>query len=372
MIYFDNAATTFPKPRCVIDELNRCILEYCGNPGRSSHYLSRRAEEEIYTARENISHFIGANNPESVVFTYNATYALNIAIKTFITTPCHIITSDVEHNAIVRPLEKLKKCLGIRISEFSSNGDIEDQIDSMIQADTKGIVSTIESNVTGKHIPLSMLSKAASKHGLFLIIDASQALGHHIINVKETPCDVLCAPTHKGIFGIQGGGFAWFKENERKESYIEGGSGSDSINPYMPRFLPEGYEAGTLSTPAIVTASRGVQFVTAIGINVIEKHLTFLSSELAERIKAIKSATLYHSENGILSFNIGSCSSSIVADFLDSRNICVRSGLHCAPKAHMALGTIDRGTVRASLSVFNTLKEIDSFYSAISDFSRIY
>ncbi len=372
MIYFDNAATTFPKPKSVIKELTRCVSIYCGNPGRSSHILSRRAAEEVYRAREAVAGLINVDNPECVVFTYNATYALNLALKAFISPKCHIITSNLEHNAVIRPLEKAKKTLGVEYSCFCTDGDIEKSIEALLQNNTVGIVSTLASNVTGQTISIEKLSRVALKHGLFLILDASQALGHRRIDLSKTPCDALCGPAHKGIFGIQGCGFAWFRDNKRRESFIDGGSGTESRNTEMPYFLPEGYEAGTLATPAIVAAAAGIDFINNTGVDEISAYLRRLTDMLADRICSIRSAVLYPSQEGILSFNLKDIPSSVIAAELDKVGICVRGGLHCAPSAHATLGTLEQGTVRISLSFFNTDNETDRFYNSIADISKIY
>lgn len=365
MIYFDNAATSFPKPVSVIKEINFCLKKYCGNPGRSSHSMSLKASEAIYSAREEIAELLSVKSPERVVFTYNATYALNLAIKTLVTHKCHILTSDFEHNSVIRPLEGLKESLGIEYSSFCSDGDVEENLRKAIRPDTEGIVCSIASNVTGSELSLKLLSKVAEEKGLFLIIDASQAAGHLDINLSETPCDVLCAPGHKALFGIQGCGFAYFKDKYRKNSFIEGGSGQDSASLKMPLLLPEAYEAGTLSTPAIASLGQGVKFVRDVGIDNIRAHLLWLTDEIRDRLEALKVIEVYKPGCGIISFNIRNLPSSYVAMKLDDYGICVRGGLHCAPTIHRKIGTIDRGAVRISLSYFNKLSEIDRAYKLL-------
>ncbi|MBR3875960.1 MAG: aminotransferase class V-fold PLP-dependent enzyme [Clostridia bacterium] len=367
MIYFDNAATTFPKPSCVLREINFCLKKYCGNPGRSSHRLSLKSSEAVYSTREYIAKMLSVSNPEQVVFTYNATYALNLAIKTFITKKCHILTSDFEHNSVVRPLERLKRELGIEYSPFSTDGDIEDNIKREIRPETAGIVCSIASNVTGDIVSLEILSKIATENGLFLIIDASQAVGHTVINLSKTPCDVLCAPGHKALFGMAGSGFAYFKDRHRRESFIEGGSGSDSINLNMPELLPEAYEAGTLSVPAISSLGRGVRYVEDIGINEIRRKLFYLTEAMYERLEGIRNVRLYKYGCGVVSFNIGEIQSSSIAAKLDEYGICVRGGLHCAPSIHRKLGTLDRGAVRISFSYLNKMRQVDKAYQAIKN-----
>lgn len=366
-IYFDNAATSFPKPHCVYKELTCCVKTYLGNPGRSSHKLSFRSAEKIFSAREEISKLLSVDSPESVVFTYNATHALNLAIKSFIENDCHVLTSDFEHNSVIRPLERLKETHGITYSCFETDGDIINSIETKKRAKTKGIICSIASNVTGKENSLKLLSDYANKNELFLIVDASQAIGHVEINLEDTPCDVLCAPGHKSLFGIQGGGFAYFKDSKRKNGIMEGGSGTDSINPFMPKYLPEGYEAGTPPTPAIVTLMAGTKFVRELGIKEISAKLTKLTDKAGDLLSDFPSIKIYGSGNGILSFNVADISSSYIASELDKHGICVRGGLHCAPSIHKKLGTLGQGAVRLSFSYLNKLNELDVFYKAIKE-----
>lgn len=372
MVYFDNAATSFPKPRAVIAELHRCVTQYCGNPGRSSHALSLEAAERIYESRERISRHFNCDTPEGVVFTYNATYALNLAIKSLITERCHVLVSDMEHNAVMRPLYRLCRERGVEYSVFSTEGKLSENIEKAIRPDTRGIISTLASNVIGRSVSLSVLSELAARHGLFLIVDASQAAGHTRIDLSKNPCDVLCAPGHKALFGIQGAGFALFRDLNRRCGLIEGGSGGDSTNPEMPTLLPEGYEAGTLSTPAIVTLGCGIEFIDSIGIDAVERRLSHLTGRLADAVCSVRGATLLAAEGGTVTFNYRSVPSSVIAAELDRRGICTRAGLHCAPSAHRLIGTSVTGAVRASLSYLNRESEIDLLYGALSEIAAIY
>ena len=369
MIYYDNAATSYPKPKCVTERLKTCLKKYCGNPGRSSHFLALRAAEEIYSTRERIADLVKIPECEGVVFTHNATYALNMAIKTIIKEKCHVIVSDIEHNSVIRPLETLKNRLGIEYDSFDSEGNIGENITKLIRKDTACIVSTLASNVTGREISEQVLSKVASENGLDLILDASQAIGHREINLSATPCSALCAPAHKGLYGIQGSGFCIFRDTVRHADFIEGGSGTDSINKYMPSLLPEGYEAGTLATPGICALGAGIDYIRSIGIDTIKTKANELSNEIKDRIDSIKNTVLYPSYGSIVSFNLKNTPSSEVARELDNYNICVRAGLHCAPSAHEKLGTLSTGCVRISISSFNSKREIDRFYKVLKAIS---
>ena len=372
MTYLDNAATTFPKPTCVLNEVELCLKLYCGNAGRSSHRLSVKTAEAIYEARESISKFLGTKYPERICFTYNATYAINLALKSFATCGCHIIISNFEHNAVMRPLEKLRNTMGVEYSVFSSDGDIYESISGLIKENTTIIMSSIASNVTGDEVALSILSRIATENQLYLIIDASQAVGHINIDLSETPCDVLCAPGHKALFGIQGCGFACFKDETRRESFIEGGSGTESQSTVMPKLLPEAYEAGTLCTPSIVSLKKGIEFISDVGIDNIQSKLLLLTKELEAMLCSIGGMKLYKSGIGILSFNYRDIPSSLMAELLDENGICVRGGLHCAPSIHKKLNSLNQGAVRVSLSLMNSQSDIDRLYRVLKRIAFIY
>ncbi len=370
MIYLDNAATSFPKPKNVLDSVNKCISEYCGNPGRSTHILSLKTAEKIYEVREKIANFLCFDNPENIVFTQNATAALNLAIKTIIEPKTHVLISNIEHNSVYRPIYRMSKKHGVEYDVFDSLGNLEDNIKPLLKSNTKYIVSTLASNVTGRKISLSELSRIADKYDLTLITDASQIMGHTRINLCETKCDILCSAGHKALFGIQGVGFIIFSKNFNGEPLIDGGSGNDSFNPEMPLYLPERYEAGTLPSPSIISLGAGIDFINNVGISTVEEKINFLESKYAEILKSFKNIKVYEYSNGVISFNIKKMPSSIVSDALNKFGIYTRSGFHCAPLAHNAIGTQETGTVRISLSFLNTPQESDIFYKALLDISK--
>ena len=370
MIYFDNAATSFPKPRSVIKEVNKCITSYCGNPGRSSHFLALKASEKIYETREQISSLLNTDKPERVVFTQNATHGLNIAIKGLITERSHVIISDIEHNSVIRPLNKVMGRLGGEISVFNSDIDIREAVIPLIRSDTKAIISTLSSNVTGKCIDFITLSRIAHEYGLKLIIDASQYIGHSRIDLKTAPCDCLIAPGHKALFGLQGSGFIVFGEGDSINTLIEGGSGSDTLSTDMPLLLPERHEAGTLATPSIVGLSMGVRFIEELGINYISTHLKKLTEYTYIILNEFKDIKVYGAENGIISFNYKDIPSSAFAEKLNEYGFAVRGGLHCAPEVHRKLGTAKRGAVRISLSCLNNSKQLDKLYKSLKEITK--
>ena len=372
MVYFDNAATTFPKPKCVLDATYKCIKNYCANPGRSAHKLAIATSEKVYEAREKIAKFIGVSTPENIVFTQNATHALNLAIKTTVTSDTHVLISDIEHNSVFRPINRLKETKNVEYSVFSTLGSVEENIKPLIRDNTKYIVSTLASNVIGRTVSLEELSTTAKKYGLKLIVDASQLIGHKNIDIEKYPCDILCAPGHKALFGIQGVGFAVFCDNLARESFIEGGTGNDSLNPNMPLLLPERYEAGTLPSPSIVSLIAGIDFIESVGASQVEEKIDILTERCECVINEIKNVVTYESGNGIISFNVSDVPAEVVSSNLARDGICTRCGLHCAPLAHKTIGTLGIGTVRISLSYLNEMREIDKLYKSLRSFSEMY
>jgi len=369
MIYLDNAATSFPKPKSVIEEVKRCISTYCGNPGRSSHNMSLTALEKIYETREEIADFLSFDKPENIVFTQNATHALNLAIKTQITENCHIIISDMEHNSVIRPLYKVAKLYGSEISIYNTDIPINEAIIPLIRSNTKFIITSLSSNVTGKTVNVHALSKIALQRGIKLIVDASQYIGHLPFSIKECPVDILCAPGHKALFGIQGSGFVLFKSTKAYETLLEGGSGSDSFNLDMPKTLPERLEAGTLNTPAIVSLCEGIRYLKQFGLDNVKHRIELLT----DRLKSIldqPDIISYGCENGIAAFRKARISPEEIAYRLNLSGIAVRSGIHCAPLIHKKLGTVNGGLVRVSLSIMNTEKQLDKLYSELKTITK--
>ena len=371
MIYLDNAATTFPKPQSVIDGTFECIKRYCGNPGRGTHKLSSKISEKIYETRELIAGFLGTDAPENVVFCQNATHALNLAIKTTVEPSTHVLISDIEHNSVLRPIHALSKSNGVEYSLFDS-ANIDYSIPCLIKKNTKYIVSTLASNVIGREIRLEKLSEIAKKFKLTLIVDSAQLIGHKEINLAKTYCDVLCAPGHKALFGIQGAGFAVFSDKIKRSTLVEGGSGNDSKNLSMPELLPERFEAGTLPSPSIVSLYYGLDFIQKVGLVEIERKLLKLTERYADILSSFEDIALYEYGNGLVSFNIGNAPSSEVAEEFNRYGVFMRSGLHCAPLAHDAIGTAKQGCVRISLSYLNSFEECDKFYKVIKSICRSY
>lgn len=373
MIYLDNAATSFPKPRCVYKRLHWCLRHAAGNPGRSSHRAALAAAEEIYAAREALCKLLCFSHPERIVFTQNATHALNLAIHSLRPAPQHVIYSDREHNSVIRPIEALRKA-GCDHSVFRTDGDILAAMEAAMTQKTDLCILSLCSNVTGECFPLEILRTFRKRHpAIRVILDGSQWIGHLPFALSEELCDILCAPGHKALFGLQGTGFAAFTKDGEYEPLTRGGSGNESESPHMPHLLPERLEAGTLATPAISTLHAGVGFILRQGQENVRERLRVLTKQLYERLLALPNLHLM-SENGfaIASFTADNAPASAVAEFLDTRGICVRSGLYCAPLIHAANGTLSTGAVRVSLSYLNQTKDLDRLYRALREFKRIY
>ena len=376
--YFDNAATSYPKPPSVMTAFRKCARYAGGNPGRSSHDLAQNAAEEVYRARESVCTLLHTDRPENVIFTLNATYALNMAIKSAAKKcgPCHILLSDTEHNAVVRPVVAVCESDGYSYSTFRTDADAENTEKNILAAlrpNTKILVCTLASNVTGDEIPIEVLSRVRKTCGIIVIADASQALGHIDIDFEKTPVDVLCAPGHKGLFGMQGCGFAVFDSSAGWPTLIEGGSGNESRSPTMPEAFPERMEAGTLPTPTLASLAAGIAFVRdTFGIAKAAGYVAGLTEEISKGLEKTngirKIGTAGH---GILSFVSDTYPSERYAALLNDAGICVRGGLHCAPSVHEKYKTAEVGAVRVSLSVYNSHAQVDHFLRTVSRLQKI-
>jgi len=337
-----------------------------GNPGRSGHKLSVYSSEKIYDTRAQICGLVGIDEPERIVFTENASYALNLAIKNSVKSGDHILISDIEHNSVLRTVDRLSRECACKYEIFPHDAKVSD-IELLINDNTSLVVSNAVSNVNGCENSLKAISKLRQKYNFRYVIDASQMLGHKRFLNTEYKCDILCAPSHKALFGIQGSGFCVFFSDPLSGGFIDGGSGNESRKRSMPDDLPERFEAGTLPTPSIVSLGEGIKYINTISIEAIEEKISVLSSASQDRLLSIPRIEIYGAQNGVVSFNIKDIPSHIVAKLLDENGICVRSGLHCAPLAHERIGTITTGTVRISFSYFNTIKELDKFYKILRE-----
>lgn len=374
--YLDNAATTFPKPQAVYDEVNKCVSTYCGNAGRSSHSLSLASAEKIYECRTLLGDILGVSDVERIAFTFNTTYALNTVIKGILKKGDHVLISDLEHNAVLRPIDKLAKEGIIEYDVFPSliahprrsPTLICAKIARLIKPNTKMIICTHSSNICSVNMPIREIGEFCYKRGLLFVVDGAQSAGHLNIDVDKMNISALCVPSHKGLYGIQGAGAILLGKDIVLDTLIEGGNGVNSTELSMPSELPERYESGTLPTPAIASFAEGIKAVKSIGIPYIEEYEKELFNIARNKLCCIDGVSIYASsfEGANMLIGVKDLSSEVVARELDKYGICTRGGYHCAPLAHKTLGTFENGGVRISFGIFNKPKDIDILALALS------
>ncbi len=375
MVYLDNAATTYPKPPSVISRSSYALVNYGANPGRAGHKLSMETAEAVYNARKICGDFFGAKT-ENVCFMLNCTEALNTAIKGLASERCHFITSDLEHNAVLRPLTTLSKRKGIGFSIAKTYEEKEKTLESfkaLIRPETKAIVCTSASNVTGKILPYKELAALCRKKGVCFILDAAQGGGVLPISLDDG-INIICAAGHKGLYGPMGTGLMITDGKFPLKTLIEGGTGSLSKEAEQPNFLPDRFESGTINTAGAIALGAGVSFVIQKGVNVIYEHEWQLCSYAAEHLKNIDGIQLYgdftRDNAPLFSFNIKGMSSEEAAAALSDRGFYLRGGFHCAPLAHKKIGTLDTGTVRFAPSAFTAKNEVTAFIRAVAKIAK--
>ena len=372
MIYLDNAATSSPKPECVVRAVNRALTEANANPGRAGHPLSLEAGRTVLECRERIAGLIGADDPFSISLQFNCTDALNLAIKGVLKPGDHVISTLLEHNSVLRVLMELERRSGIAVTLMrpQADGMIDpDEVRRRIRANTRLICVTQASNVTGAIQPVAAVGAVARENGITYLIDGAQALGHMPVNVNRLGCHMYAFPGHKGLLGPQGTGGLYIRPGLRLNTLREGGTGSSSESMLQPDDIPERYEAGTLNYHGIAGLGAGAGYVAG-NLDGIYMRMRELTGALFEGVSSIPGAAVYtpsreSARAGIVSFNIGDMSSSQAADMLGAAGFAVRGGLHCAPGAHACLGTLRRGAVRASVGHATTFEEIDGFIDAL-------
>lgn len=375
MVYLDNAATSWPKPEAVY----RAMVEFTkvngANPGRSGHRMAVRASEKVMECRENLARLFSIPDPLRIVFTSNGTEAVNLALKGLLRPGDHVLLSGMEHNAVVRPLKKLESA-GVELSVLKT--DPEGRVDSAdiavkVRPNTKLLVVTHASNVTGTVNDLLSLGRLAKEHNIVFMVDAAQTAGNTPIHVGEAQIDLLAFPGHKGLLGPQGTGGLYVSEGITLDTLKEGGTGSLSESLDQPDFLPDRYESGTLNTPGIAGLNEGIKFILDTGISCIQEHEKQLTRLMLEGLAEINKVKLYGSgdmehRTGVISITVGQKDCHEVCDELDEKyGIAARGGLHCACLAHKTLGTLGSGTIRFSVGFFNTCGDIDRALAAIRE-----
>lgn len=376
MIYLDNAATAGTRPQKVKEAVMNA-MENSGNPGRSSHGRALNASRTVYGARKALARLLNAESPQCIAFTYNATMSLNTAIKGILSPGDHCITSVMEHNSVLRPLYELEADgLQISFAGCDDKGRLDcSGIFSSVKKNTKAIVLTHGSNLTGVVNDIRSVGRFARNNGIVFIVDAAQTAGILDIDVKDMNIDVLCFTGHKGLFGPQGTGGLYVREGIRIKPFVTGGSGTSSYARKHPEEMPQALEAGTVNSHGLAGLAAGAEYAAENIENIRRKELelTFMFYNL---VKDIEGVTVYGDFTSsercpVVSINICDYDSSEVGDVLETEfGIAVRPGAHCAPLMHKALGTSERGAVRFSFSHFNTEEEIRKAAEAVREIAR--
>ena len=362
MIYLDNAATTFPKPAEVYREVGVYLRESCGSPGRGGHRMALAAAREVWECRCAVSELFGLSEPERVCFAQNCTCALNIAIKGVVRPFSRVITSNLEHNSVLRPLYSIP---GVKLSVFNALKPEEEllaDVDALLTAGADALVCTHASNILPVVLPVGKIGEMCAKHGTIFIVDAAQSAGVYPIDIKKEHIDILCMPGHKSLYGLQGSGAIVFSplfDCGKINPLVLGGSGVESKSRGMPELPPERFEAGTLSTPTIVGLHEGIKYVKSVGIDAIREKETALAARFRDILLDCGKITVYGEGGTSVLFNIDGIDSEDAAQTADKYGVCVRAGFHCSPAAREANGTFSIGAVRASFSYFNTMSQAE-------------
>ncbi|MDR0405571.1 MAG: aminotransferase class V-fold PLP-dependent enzyme [Clostridiales bacterium] len=372
MIYLDNAATTLKKPYAVRRECARCLRRFCANSGRGGHKSAMLAAERIYACRENLAALFHATDPSRVIFTANATAALNIAVKGILTPGAHAVISGMEHNSVLRPV--VGASAAYTVAPADETGLVTAaSVENALRGDTALIAVTHASNVTGTVNPIFEIGQIAAKYQIPFLVDAAQSAGVLPIDVQTDNISLLAFPGHKALYGPTGTGGLYISPAVSLRTLTEGGTGSASESDSQPEFLPDRFESGTLNTVGIVGLNEGVKFVMDRTVNAIRAEEVRLADKLAEGIARVPGVTLYGGKDrvGIVTFTLAGRDSVDIANTLDGAyRIASRSGLHCAPLAHKSIGTFPNGAVRLSVGCFTTENEVDRAAEAVKRIAR--
>lgn len=373
IVYLDNAATSFPKPESVYQALDRFARTALANPGRAGHKMALQAEQELDTGRHLLNQLFHGQGPERFVFTLNCTDALNMALKGVLRESDHVITSDLEHNSVSRPLRAMELAGVISVTRVSSGGDgliDPDAVARAITGKTRLIAMTHASNVLGTIQPVAEIGKIARQHDLLFLVDAAQTAGVVPIDVQALSIDLLAFPGHKGLFGPTGTGALYVGSRARLRPWREGGTGGDSSSPTQPSDLPYFLEGGTPNVLGVAGLNAGIRFVMERGPDELRRHEVALTDQLAEGLGELGCRVFGCQDAarrvGTLSFRTEMMAAGDLAAILDAEfQIAVRPGLHCAPYIHKAQGTFPDGTVRVSPGPFNTAADIQYLLDAL-------
>lgn len=381
-VYLDNASTTFPKPREVVDSMYNYMLNIGGNAGRGNYSNSLQSNRYLYEARELICNFFGYNSASNVIFTNNVTTSLNMLLKGLLKKGDHVITSSMEHNSVIRPLHDLEKLNGVKIDIVNANStgfiNVND-IKEKISDKTKLVVITQASNVTGSIQDIISIGNLCYEKNIYFIVDSSQGAGVLDLDMLKIHANAIAFTGHKSLLGPQGiGGFIIDEKlNKSCMSILQGGTGSLSSSLDQPDFLPDKFECGTHNMPGIIGLAEGIKFINNTGINTIYEHNNYLLKYLLNGLQNIDDLIVYGDKTGnnsttCVSINSKYIDPSELGYYLENEGIKSRVGLHCSPLAHKTIGTYPAGTVRLSLSYFTTKDEIDYTLSSLNSILKKY
>ena len=373
MIYFDNGATSYPKPYGVMNKTFEAMKNYSFNSGRGGYAESLKTAEKIYSVREQVADMFGFES-ENIVFTKNCSEALNMAIKGSVKKGDHIIISSLEHNSVYRVVHSLflDDIIDYDIADYSFDEDkTVDSFERLIKDNTSLIVCMHSSNVFGVTFPIKRIGELCKKRGIRFIVDGAQGAGVADINAKWDNIDILCCAGHKCLMGPMGSGFMALKKGVTLKPLFDGGTGTNSLSPYAPDLPPERYEVGTLNNSGIIGLGEGIKYIKSVGIDNIYNHELKLCSYLYDELSNMDNVALYvpkpekNKSMPIISFNIEGNSSEKIAGKLADYKICVRAGYHCAYLAHRHFNTLKQGTVRISVGAFNNEKDCYRFMNVV-------
>ncbi|GAA0378071.1 aminotransferase class V-fold PLP-dependent enzyme [Bacillus horti] len=377
MIYFDHAASSWPKPEGVAEAVAQAINEYAANPGRGGHQLARQANAKIRETRALLAQFFNIQDPRNLIFCSNATHALNQAIQGIVwEAGDRVISTSYEHNSVRRPLEYIREEYGVEVDyiQVQDNGSLSlEELESSLDENTKLIAVTHVSNVTGAILPLAEISVIARKKNIPLLVDASQSAGFVPLDVDELGISLLAFPGHKGLYGPQGTGALYIAPDLNLTPLLHGGTGSHSELKEQPGERPARYESGTLNTPGIAGLGAGVKFLLERGMETIFKEEQELTIYALTQLSEVQGVQIYGPGLGeerapVIAFNIEGIASQELAHILDQHySIATRAGLHCSPLGHESIKTEQIGAVRISFGLFNTKQEVDQLIVALNE-----
>jgi cysteine desulfurase / selenocysteine lyase len=375
LIYFDNAATSWPKPSAVAAAIADQAREATGNPGRAGHRMSVAAGRLVERGRDALAALFNVADPSRIVFTLNGTHALNLALHGLLRPGDHVVTTSLEHNSVMRPLRHLAaQGVELSVAPCAADGSLcLDAVRGAIRPTTRVLVATHASNVTGALLPVSDLGAIAREHGALFLVDGAQTAGCVPIDVQAMGIDLLAFPGHKGLLGPAGTGGLYVRDGIALASLMQGGTGSDSAYEQQPDFLPDAHESGTVNVGGIAGLTAAALFLAATGIDVIRAHERGLVEQFLAQTADIPGLIVHGPRDaarqcGVVSFTIAGASPSEVSQLLDdSFGIMARAGLQCAPSAHRSIGTFPEGTIRFSFGWFNTAQEIETSVAALRE-----